>query len=249
MAGSNAPASFDVVVPLKDLDHAKSRLRALGDESRRALAEAFGLDTVAAALECTLVRVVVVVTRDPDLVHTCRALGAHSVPDPAIGGLNDALCTGAFAATTARDPVRRDQPGLPGRPVALCGDLPALSAAALESVLVRAPLDRPSFVADAAGGGTTLYTAPTVRDFDPRFGAGSRLLHLHHGAVEIRADNALGVQQDVDTPADLHSLAVDDLGPRTRAVVTRLGLTTSRASSAPRRVEKPQGPAPRGTGP
>ena len=218
MTETPLPAShpFGVVVPVKQAVVAKSRLQPLGDVARRELVSAFAVDTVAAALECPLVDCVLVVTDDVRLARAARELGALAVPDGESGSLNASLAQGAAE-------VVRLRPGL--RPVALCADLPALRpehlSAALEDA-ARRPM--PAFVADSAGMGTTMYAAPALSLFDPRFGPRSREAHLAQGAVEVQLDDIDSLRQDVDTPADLRAAAELGVGSRTAWVVTTLGL-------------------------
>ncbi|NEC42232.1 2-phospho-L-lactate guanylyltransferase, partial [Streptomyces sp. SID8016] len=69
---------WSLVVPLKPLARAKSRLgRAAGEDARPRLALAFAQDTVAAALDCARVRDVVVVTDDPVAAAALAELGAR----------------------------------------------------------------------------------------------------------------------------------------------------------------------------
>ena len=76
-----------VVVPVKDGSSAKSRL---ADPARPALATAFALDTIMAALATVGVERVVVVTSDPVVATLVRALDPGDrvvdlVPDPGVG--------------------------------------------------------------------------------------------------------------------------------------------------------------------
>lgn len=86
---------WTLVVPLKPLAQAKSRLSDTADDGLRpGLALAFAQDTVAAALECPAVRDVVVVTNDALAARELGALGAEIVPDAPRAGLNAALAHG-----------------------------------------------------------------------------------------------------------------------------------------------------------
>lgn len=199
-------SSFVVVVPVKPTTVGKSRLDVLGSRLRAGLAEAFALDTVTAALATPGVRAVVVATDDPGVAAGARALGCSVVPDA--GGLNDAVVAAAVAA-------RRSWPE--EHPVALCSDLPALRPHELAEALAALPLDRPAFVADAAGTGTTSYAAP-YDAFVPAFGPGSRDRHLGLGAVEI-AGVLPGLRRDVDTAHDLDVALELGVGPHTSAVL------------------------------
>jgi 2-phospho-L-lactate guanylyltransferase len=207
---------FGVVVPVKPAAVAKSRLHPLGDSARRELAGAFAVDTVVAALDCPVVDRVLVVTDDIALARSMRELGVLAIPDGQSGSLNASLAQGAAELVRLR-------PGL--RPVALCADLPALRprdlAAALEFSANRTA---PTFVADAVGAGTTMYTAPLLSSFDPRFGPRSKELHLSHGATEVAVQDIASLRQDVDTPEDLRAAARLGVGSRTAFVITSLRL-------------------------
>lgn len=207
--------TFGVVVPVKRAALAKSRLRPLGDEARRALVTAFAVDTVTAALECPVVGEVLVVTDDVQLARGLRDLGVTAVPDGESDSLNASLRQGVAE-------LLRNRPSLV--PAALCADLPALRPAELAHALSAAASWSSAFVPDAAGVGTTLYAAGTPADFEPRFGHSSRAAHLAQGAGEIVLPGIDSVRRDVDTPDDLRAAAELGLGARTSWVVTSLQL-------------------------
>jgi 2-phospho-L-lactate guanylyltransferase len=203
-----------VVIPVKVLAIAKSRLAGLEDADRRALALAMAVDTVAAAVACPLVGAVVVVSDDPAVASEVAPLGAVTVAEGG-AGLNRALIAGAAHAAER----------WPGRGLAaLLADLPALSAGELTTALTAAAAVPQAFVADAAGSGTTLYTARPPSPFRPRFGPRSRVLHQRAGATELNPPGIAGLRQDVDTLADLRAAAAIRLGDRTsRARYVRSG--------------------------
>jgi 2-phospho-L-lactate/phosphoenolpyruvate guanylyltransferase len=203
---------YGVLVPVKPPAHAKSRLAPLGDGTREALATAFALDTVAAALECPSVACVLAVTDDHLLAAGLADLGAQVLPDGVAGDLNGAL-------EQAAAELERRQPGL--RVAALCADLPALRPEELARVLDAAAPHAMSFLADADGVGTTLVAADTS-SFRPAFGVRSRRGHLAAGAHEIDLANVSTVRRDVDTPQDLEVAVALGVGPRTALVVTGL---------------------------
>ncbi|NUS16833.1 MAG: 2-phospho-L-lactate guanylyltransferase, partial [Streptomyces sp.] len=72
---------WSLVVPLKPLAVAKSRLAGTAGAGRPTLALAFLLDTVAAALACPGVADVTVVTDDPVAGAEAAALGASVAAD------------------------------------------------------------------------------------------------------------------------------------------------------------------------
>lgn len=202
---------YAVLLPVKPPAYGKSRLVGLSDPDRRRLAEAFALDTASACLEAAHVGAVMAVTDDAHFSSQLTALGCAAIPDGVAGDLNGTLRQGAAEA-------RRRWPRL--TPVALCGDLPALRADDLDAALTAA--EGTSYVADAAGSGTTLFTA-AYDDFEPRFGVGSREQHDRLGATPIAGELAT-LRHDVDDLEDLVAAARLGLGPRTAAVVADLGL-------------------------
>ena len=202
-----------VLVPVKPPSVGKSRLVGLSSELRRELAVAFALDAASACLATPGVGAVLAVTDDAAFSRHLTALGCEAVPDGAAGDLNACLRLAASEAL-------RRWPRL--SPVALCADLPALRPVELGSALEALPAGFPSFVADAAGTGTTMYAAPHDA-FDPRFGPSSCAEHLKAGAVAVRGDLA-SLRQDVDDLDDLRRALELGVGPRTSMVVKSLDL-------------------------
>nr|WP_202451536.1 2-phospho-L-lactate guanylyltransferase [Streptomyces sp. SID4948] len=196
-----------MVVPLKPLARAKSRLAPELGAVRPALALAFALDTVAAALACAEVADVTVVTDDEVAGRELAGLGAFVVADEPAAGLNAALRHGAARVRDRRPPA----------PVAaLNGDLPALRPAELSMVLREAArAQERAFLADTAGVGTTLLTALPYVPLSPGFGGASRARHLASGAAEIALPGVPSVRQDVDTADDLRAALLLGVGPRT----------------------------------
>jgi 2-phospho-L-lactate guanylyltransferase len=205
-------AAWGVVVPVKRLAVAKSRLAAYGDDLRAALALAFAADVVAAALACPPVRRVLVVTDDERASAALTALGAHVVPDDPDAGLNPALAHGAD--------VLRSLEGRIGV-ATVSADLPGLRAADLGAALSLVGAGRRGFVADLAGTGTTLLAAAPDVELAPSYGPGSAARHAAAGAVALAA--AVGLRRDVDTPEDLRAALGLGVGPHTCALAPRLG--------------------------
>jgi len=204
---------WSLVIPVKVLALAKSRLTGLAGPRRAELALAMAADTVAAATACAVVDSVVVVTDDAAAGALLSGLGAIVVPDEPGDGLNPALTFGAAQA---------DQ-FWPGRGRAgLAADLPALASAELGRALTEAAEVPEAFVADAAGTGTTLYAARPGTAFWPRFGTGSRAAHLSGGVVELQLPGLDGLRRDVDTVADLRDAARIGLGPHTAVAAASL---------------------------
>ena len=210
---ADAPETWSVVIPVKVLARAKSRLTGLAGPRRAELALALAADTVAAAVGCPEVAAVIVVSDDPAAGAELAGLGAMVVPDEPDEGLNPALVHGAAVASSLHPAAATG---------ALAADLPALRPAELSRALRAAANWPEAFVPDAAGSGTTLYTAAPGSRFRPRFGPGSRELHRSAGARELDLADVPGLRRDVDTPADLNSAAGLGLGPRTAAIAPGL---------------------------
>lgn len=199
---------YAVLVPVKSLALAKSRLVGLTGDHRRALAAAFALDTVAVAAATPGVAGVLAVTDDFRFAGELTDRGCAVIPDGVTGDLNASLLQAAHEAA-------RRWPG--ARLAALCADLPALRATDLATALAAVPDDRPGFVVDAAGSGTTTYAA-ALAQFAPRFGPDSRAAHLDAGCAEITGTLA-SLRQDVDGPADLDQARALGVGPATTAAL------------------------------
>jgi 2-phospho-L-lactate guanylyltransferase len=237
----SARFTWTVLLPVKVLARAKSRLAVLAGDRRRELALALAADTVAAVLACPAVARVVVVTSDPVAGPLLAALGAVVVPDAPAGldgparpggpdgpdgsadpgdlGLQD-LLNAALRHGAAVASLRWPGTGF----AALTADLPALRPAELTTALraAGATAGRAAFVPDAAGVGTTLYAVPPGGDFRPLFGGASRARHLASGAAEIDLDDMAGLRRDVDTPEDLQVVLALGAGPRTTALAGEL---------------------------
>jgi 2-phospho-L-lactate guanylyltransferase len=204
--------AWGVVVPVKPLHSAKSRLSAYGERCRQELALAFAVDVVRAALGCTRVARVLAVCDDDLVAQELRCTGADVVPDAPAAGLNAALVHGEKL-------VRAADVGV----VALSADLPALRPRDLQDVLDGVAATQRAFVADAAGTGTTLLAAGRSTALRPAFGSGSRQRHLASGARQLPAGARL--RQDVDTPYDLRAALRLGVGARTAAVAAELRST------------------------
>ena len=74
--------SWTVLLPVKVLARAKSRLAVLAGDRRRELALALASDTVSAVVACPEVARVIVITSDPVAGPRLAALGAHIIGEP-----------------------------------------------------------------------------------------------------------------------------------------------------------------------
>lgn len=206
-------ARWCLIVPVKHLARAKSRLARAAGPYRAELALAIACDTVAAALECTAVDRVLAVTDDPRAGTALEGLGAQVVADEPGTGLNPALEHGEAAAGPLTSGA-----GL----CALSADLPALRPTELAAVLETAQRYGRSFLADSPGVGTTLLAATAGSCLRPAFEGASRARHLRSGARELLLAGAGSVRRDVDTPQDLRAARELGVGPRTERLLEGL---------------------------
>ncbi len=203
---------WGVVVAVKDLDRAKSRMRTLRAPVRARLVLAMLTDVLAEVHATPRVNRIVVVSSDDDVARVARRGGAQVVPDPG-RGLNAAFATGARALSAEAV-------------AAVMADLPLLTAADLSAVLAEAAGHPRGFVPDRSGTGTTIVTASGV-PLDPAFGPGSALAHAR---TAFRLAAAPGLRHDIDTFDDLAAAAREGLGAATariaRSLVGRPDLAT-----------------------
>ena len=195
---------FALLVPVKALTQAKSRLRSPVVERRAELMRAFAQDALAAAVRSESVAQVYVVTDEPGF----EVDGVRRLPDEGDGDLNRALTHAAIRARLQA----------PGRGVAaICADLPSLVTDELTTAL-GSGLSPRWFVADTAGSGTTLLVAGPGVDLDPHFGPESSRRHEESGAVPVHADLPT-LRRDVDTDDDLAEAITLGVGRHTRAAL------------------------------
>jgi 2-phospho-L-lactate guanylyltransferase len=204
---------WSVILPVKRLDAAKSRLAVL---DRPALALAMALDTASAALAAASVAAVIVVTDDDLARAELHRIGCRVAPDEPSAGLNPALCHGAAVAHRL---------GGPTAVAALSADLPALRSRELDRALAAAAHWPHAVVGDRQGTGTTLYAASQPQAFRPMFGADSLRRHAVAGAKELHDPGLAGLRADVDTVSDL-----------THAATLGLGVYTAELAAASRLV-------------
>ncbi len=212
-----ADDGWTIIVPVKALDRAKSRLaRALSAPGRRALVLAMATDVLRACVGSPAVSRVRVVTSDAEVTALAHRLGLEVVPEPEPGAdepgtdpLNtDPLNTALLAALD----------GVSGPVGVVAADLPELDSDTLERILAAAARHPHSMVPDHRGLGTTMafWTGP-ARARIPRFGADSAARHVSEGgAVPLRNADTSGVaERDVDTPEDLAELSGRSVGGAT----------------------------------
>jgi 2-phospho-L-lactate/phosphoenolpyruvate guanylyltransferase len=214
-------STVDLVVPVKQLGVAKSRLRGAADQgigdpdAHARLALALAHDTVAAVRASIGVRRLLVISSDPVVAAELGAVGVEVVPDGPVPGLNAAYAGGA-ALLREHDPATAVG--------ALQADLPALRPAELDHAIAAAAELFASgragraFCSDAEGTGTTFLLAAPGVALDPLFGVGSAVRHRESGAHPLHGDWP-GLRRDVDTADDLREAMDLGLGEHTSSVL------------------------------
>lgn len=198
MAGVN----HRVVVPLR-AGAGKSRLTPPPGVDRAALATAMAYDTLVAVAAVVGWERLVVVGGGRDLADDLSRRGVTVCTDPG-SGLDAAVSCGLAE-------IWRTTPLVPW--AVLLGDLPALDAATLRTVMDHATYRR-CLVPDWMGTGTVLVSGRPGVSFTPSYGAGSAARHAV-GAQVLGLD-AAGLRCDVDTAEDLTRARDIGLGPHTR---------------------------------
>jgi 2-phospho-L-lactate guanylyltransferase len=198
--------SWDVVIPLKALSQAKSRLE-LG-ALRPMLALAMARDTIDAVAACGAVGRIIVVTSDPSIRQSLPH-GATVLRDPG-GGLNSAVRAGIAAGRC---------PSLRHGIAIVTGDLPCARPAEWTTAFRLADRHEASFVPDTTRTGTTAFFIRADSTCLPRFGACSRRAHLALGAAELSHSTFLTIHRDVDTLHDFHEALALGVGRHTRVLV------------------------------
>ena len=200
------------MVPVKMLGEAKTRLLPPDDPSRPELALAFVDDCLLALIAAPSITRVRVVSDDERVHRLAARRGAECLTEPAEPGLNAA--------------ARHGLAGLPGRVGVVAGDLPCLTADAVDLVCALADAAPFGFMSDAQGTGTTMLFAESAAQCRPAFGHRSRARHRSLGAVDLGLDAGPGdrarlvrARRDVDTTVDLADAVRIGVGPATRRVI------------------------------
>lgn len=204
---------WTIVVPVKTLDRAKTRLiRALSPSGRRALVLAMASDVLATCARTPGVTRVLVATSDPEIAALVGRLDLELFAEPPEAVTGDPLNAALEAAIH----------GTTGPVGVVTADLPELRPAHLERVLGAAARHLHSTVPDHRASGTTMafWTDPGAARV-PRFGAGSAARFRSAGGAVSLADVDPGgaTRRDVDTPEDLAALSGRPVGVATSAAL------------------------------
>jgi 2-phospho-L-lactate guanylyltransferase len=201
-----------VVIPVRALEGAKSRLGAVLDaEERRELVDRLLRGTVAAALATPGVTRVIVVSPDPEVIAVGESVGATGVRQGS-AGLNPGIVEARDSAPAAGAQ----------RMLVLPGDLPGITPADIAAVLAAADRAAASpkaqhrvvvVATDRHGRGTNALLLQPPAVIEPAFGGDSRDAHrrLAASAGAAYAETPDRLELDLDTPDDL--LLIESIHP------------------------------------
>jgi len=214
-----------ILIPVKDLAHAKQRLAAtLPQEARTRLAHAMLEDAFAAVAGVRERVPVFVVSSDSGALAAARARGWVCLPETRQTSESDSV------DAASRICVARGVTALLRLPI----DIPLVRAADVEAVLAACPAAPGAvLVPSQSGVGTNalLRTPPDL--FRSCFGPGSLARHLEEARTvnaEVRILRNPRIELDVDDEADLRALAAHEgLGSHTAAALR--SLLASKASA------------------
>lgn len=207
-------ADWTVVVPVKPLAAAKSRLHPPAVVERQLLVMAMLSDVIAAVSTASMVARLIVLTCDPTIARMACGQGAEAMREPWPTGLNTSI---GLAARRVAD----------HHPFAVVtADLPSLRTRDLEHVLHAAGQHDRGYVTDVQETGTTILTASSRLLLEPRFGPQSAIEHASAGHRLLIAPAS--ARRDVDTWEDLVDALRLGVGGHTSAA---LGPGSARAAN------------------
>jgi 2-phospho-L-lactate/phosphoenolpyruvate guanylyltransferase len=205
-----------ILVPVKNLDHAKQRLAAvLTQEQRTMLARTMLKDICAALAEVPGRPQVGIVTSDRFAVALARRYQFEVIKDDENRGETEAI------AMATQEAARRGAKFT----LVVPGDIPLLRPAEVDAVLKAAPEEGSVLVTAADGRGTNAALRRPCALFPLRFGYDSFAPHYTAALATLKPcvvlDNAElpGIALDIDRPADLAQLLAFEMRTRTQKLL------------------------------
>lgn len=185
-----------VVVPIRSFAGGKSRLAAVLDDGRRERLLRTMADRVVAAAQPWPV---VIVSSAPEVADWAAGIGLHCLADP--GTLD----------TAAEEGLSYHRHRGAARVAVVHADLPRIETLAP----VAEPGDRVAVVVPChRDDGTPVLSVPTGAPFRFRYGPGSFVRHVAEARrldLQVRIVRDPALRHDVDEPADLEGLVLEDL--------------------------------------
>ena len=208
-----------ILVPVKNLAHAKQRLASLLDQrTRTSLAQAMLFDVLDAVSKCKSRSEVGLVTTDPFAIELALCFGFQVIPDYANLGETHAI---------ARATEFCELHGIESTLV-IPGDIPLVRASELDQILDAAPAEGSVLVQAADGRGTNAILRHPAGLFPLRFGNDSFKPHFAIARATGKPCVVLslpGIALDVDNPSDLRQLAEAQGESRSQQLVRQWDLT------------------------
>jgi 2-phospho-L-lactate/phosphoenolpyruvate guanylyltransferase len=207
-----------ILIPVKNLSHAKQRLAAVLDQrSRTELAQAMLQDVASAIAFWSQRPACALVTGDEFAIEIARQCDFEVIPDPKNPGE-----TGAIEMATHVCIER----GIDFTLV-IPADIPLIQASELEEIVSRAPLEGTLLVPAGDGRGTNAAYRSPADLFPLRFGNDSFKPHL--AAAQATGKPCIvvqlpGIAVDVDNPADLQQLMAHAGDTRAQKLLRGWGL-------------------------
>ena len=190
-----------ILIPVKNLSHAKQRLAAVLDQpSRTALAHAMLLDVLEALHAWAARPEVALVTSDPYALELAHRFAFAVLPDTANISETDAI---EMATRVLESRGVRSSLVIPA-------DIPLIQGSELEMILDAAPHEGSVLVPAADGRGTNAAFRSPAGLFPLRFGNDSFQPHIAAARATGKPCLVLsfpGIALDIDNPADLPCLA------------------------------------------
>jgi 2-phospho-L-lactate guanylyltransferase len=207
-----------ILIPVKNLAHAKQRLASLLDQpTRTKLAQVMLLDVLETLREWTIRPDVAVVTSDPFALDLAQRFDFQIILDNANRSETDAI-----AMATHICQVRGVDSTL-----VIPGDIPLIQVWELEKILEAAPEQGSVLVPAADGRGTNAAWRQPAALFPLRFGNDSFKPHLAAAHATQKPCVVLslpGIAIDVDSPSDLRWIAEARGETRTQLLARELDL-------------------------
>jgi len=215
------------VIPIKDLENAKTRLSPrLSPEARRGLFRAMAEDVLAAATAAAGLAGVLVLTNDAEAAALAGRYGARVAGEPANVGQSEAVArAAALVMAEGADGV-----------LTLPADAPLATPEEIASVLARHPATRPAMtiVPDHARRGSNCLVLTPGGLIPLHFGHVSFAPHLAEaeklGLKPNILDDLPGIALDVDTPEDLAAALATGRETRAMAFARASGIAAGLAS-------------------
>ena len=188
-----------LIIPVKPLRHAKSRLSpVLKPQQRCELARATLRHVLRVASGAASIDRVLVVTRCADARSLAGEFGAETVREPEHCDLNGAL----------RLALQRAQ--LHGAETALIlpADLPFVAPDDIQAIVGLSRERSIAIAADRAGDGTNALVLRPPDSIDPAYGPGSFSRHIQlaqEAGVAVHRYQSQRLALDIDTPLDLYA--------------------------------------------